>query len=593
MKSQAFRWPRQPPAGGLQRTVPCASARDGSSATIADARKSDAQRAAFPAVVILAAVFAVYWGSLTAPFVFDGKAFIENGVAFPRIWPPASLLRTLRARPVGKTSFALNYAIHGDRPLGYHLVNVGIHACAALVLYALASLTLAGVPKRARGSQLRYDRNTAHGLALGIAVLWAVHPLQTQSVTYLFQRFESLMGMLFLLSLYCFARGPRASSPWLWYAVSVGCFLLALGTKEVAVTLPVVLLWYDRAFVASSWSDLARRRGLLYVLFAAILLAAAVYLVWHRGWYSQGGVLNTFESPVFDYALTQPGVIVHYLRLCVWPVGQCLDYAWPMAQSPAEIFFPALLVAGFLVTTAFCTFRWPRAGFLVGAFFVVLAPTSSILPIVDVAFEHRMYLPLASVTTGIVLCAHHAGTHLMGLLGLSRAKRHAAQIGLLLLVAGALGSATIVRNRVYADEVVLWEDVIRKAPHNARAHIHLGNALRESRPDLAIRHFERAAELNPRSDTAHNNLAAMLLRYSPQTALEHCRAALRINPDNLEAKSNLAVLVARQGSIEEAMRLCEQILDCDPGHRKARKNLDVLREMQREAQDASGAGDAP
>ena len=231
---------------------------------------------------------------------------------------------------------------------GYHAVNVAVHLAAALALYGIIRRTLSETWLKARYG------DSARGIALVASLVWLVHPLQTQSVTYIFQRQEALMG-LFLLTIYCFIRGVLGKSksqnlkskiskskiqnrtvPLAWYAASVLCCLLGIGSKEVAVMAPAVVLWYDRAWFRRRWRSLWRRHGAYYAVFAAIFLAALAYIAAQRSWYAGGGVAVFDRISPREYALSQPGVIAHYLRLAFWPVGQCLDYGWPVARTAGE-----------------------------------------------------------------------------------------------------------------------------------------------------------------------------------------------------------------------------------------------------------------
>ena len=527
-------------------------------------------------VLLVTAGVAVYANSFSAPWVFDGSHIIRENTAIRKLWPPwLPMLGT--SRPVTMLSFAMNYAVGGPEVWGYHAVNLAIHLAAGLALMAVA--------RRALESPRLPDhyRHAAPWLGMAVALLWLVHPLQTQSVTYLYQRFESLMGLFALLTFYAFLRGLDSAKPVRWYVASVACFLAGLGCKETTAVTPLVLLWYDRALGANSWRELWYRRGRLYVVFGAILGSGVLGLFVHRAWYAQGGLMAADRVTVAEYALSQPGVVAHYLRLCFWPAGQCLDYAWPIARTPAEIVPPLLFIVGLATATAWCLAHRPALGFLGGVFFLFLAPTSSFVPIVDLAFEHRMYLPLAPVAAVIVI-----GTY-----ELSRRLRWPAEIApddrarRVAVVAAAaavlLGLTTIARNGVYHDEQTLWADVVEKAPHNARARLYLGNAVREDRPDLALEHYHRATELQPTLGEAHNNLANLLQRSDPNQALAHYQTALELDPAHVEAHNNLANLLARRGDYHNAIGHYREAIRLQPDFEPARQNLAIVEQMVTEA----------
>jgi Tfp pilus assembly protein PilF len=516
-------------------------------------------------LAIAAVTGMAYANSFSAAQVFDGVTFIDEYAGIRRLWPAWGWLQT--NRPVTFFTFALNYAMHGTQVWGYHAVNLAIHVGAACVLLALVRDTLAS-PRLAA----KYAAH-ASGLALAVAMLWAVHPLQTQSVTYVYQRLESLMGLLFLTSLYCFQRGGRARRPLVWYAASLGAWLLALGSKEVAATAPLVILWYDRVFLAESWLDLARKRWAYYVSMLAVLFAAAMVLVWRWSMYVGGGIGTVKGVSWWQYAISQPGVILHYLRLSLWPAGQCIDYGWPVARGTAEMVFPALAIGALVGSTLWCTRRRPALGFLGAWFFIILAPTSTVLPIRDLAFEHRMYLSLAAVMALVVF-----GTREL----LNRAwpagqpgSRRPLAGGLALAAAVvALSVATALRNQVYQSERSVWLDTVQKAPENARGYVNLGHTFEEE-GDLrrAGALYRRALDLAPDQAAVNYNLANILADRAPQEAIRLYRVALQCDPDFVDAHDNLATLLARQGDVREALGHSEIVLRARPEDADAHYNM--------------------
>ncbi len=534
--------------------------------------------------LLIAATVLVYANSFSAPWVFDGGHLIRENEAIRRWWPPWGPMQGTN-RPVTMFSFAVNYALGGPDVWGYHAVNLAIHVAGGLVLYAIVRRALS------RGRLAARYAAAAPGLALAVALLWLVHPLQTQSVTYLYQRFESLMGLFFLLTFATFQRGTVSERPVPWYAASVACWLVGLGCKETAAMAPLVLLWYDRAVAVDSWGELWRRRGPLYMVFAAILGGIAVYVFTQRAWYAGGGMMASGKVSVAEYALSQPGVVLHYLRLCFWPQGQCLDYAWQVARSPADIVPPLIVVAGLIAATGWCVFFRSAWGFLGGAFFLTLAPTSSFIPIVDLAFEHRMYLPLAAVAAAVVIGVYKLSRRLARRRGMPDGKLFRWQAMGIGIAALLLGAATFARNEVYRNETALWGDVVQKAPHNARAHVYFGNALRGKRPDLALRHYQTATELQPSLGEAHNNLANLLQETRPDLAMQHYVTALEIDPGHVEAHNNLANLLARQGRFGEAVDHYREAIRLRPDYAQAQANLQIVLEMQR-TQDHERLGPA-
>lgn len=524
--------------------------------------------------LIAVAAAAAYSNSLHNPFIFDDKNGIVDNRSIRRLWPPQEifLLRPaagsgLHARPVVNLTFAANYAMGGLDTLPYHLTNLLIHLLAGLALFGIVHRTLAlpGMPERLR--------RAAMPLALAASLLWTVHPLQTQAVSYVTQRYESLMGLLCLAALFCLVRAATSKQARAWGAASVAAAALALGSKEVAVSLPLVLLLYDRAFLAGSVREAwLRRRGLyLGLLGAWAAFAALQFLSADRSRWSG------YDLPVswHAYASTQFGVVLHYLRLSLWPRPLVLDYGWPLAKGAREILPAALVVGGLAAASAHALVRRPKLGFLGASFFLILAPTSSVLPLADRAFEYRMYLPLAAVVVGVVL----AGDALVdaavrrGRLGPRSAA--VAATGVVAVLAVAMAAGTWQRNRDYRSEESIWRDTVAKAPRNARAHYSLGAILdARGQREEAIAHFRRALEINPYSLKAHNNLGVALANLGrTEEAIAHFRKALEVRADFPEANNNLGFMLAVRGRTQEAIAHYRRALEAKPSFAEAHNHL--------------------
>jgi tetratricopeptide (TPR) repeat protein len=523
-------------------------------------------------LVLLGAGVAVYWNSLAGAFLLDDHSWIVDNPQIRRLWPPWHAMAG-NSRPVVQLSVAVNYALGGLNVRGYHALNLIFHLLAGLVLFDLLRRTLQSERLRARYGP------AAPWLAMSIALIWIVHPLETESVTYVIQRAESLMGLFFLLTIYGGVRGARSSRPLAWYALAVVTCSLGMASKEVMVVAPLVMLLYDRIFLAASFADAFRRRWGLYLGLAA-------------GWVLLGVLLATrlpeqqidlvARLPPWRYALTQAGVIVHYLRLAVWPDPLILDYAWPPVQTVSSALLPALmllaLLAGTLVALRHHHHYCLWLGFWGAWFFLILAPTSSLFPIADLAFEHRMYLPLAGVIAIIVVGVHEG----LGLLARGTGTPPALRrwMGALLTVAAvsALGCATVERNEDYRSEVKIWHDTVMKRPGNPRAHLNLGFALqRQGDLDGAIERYRETLRLKPDYAEAHNDLGSALERKGRDAeALPHLEMAVRLNPLYALAYNNLAIVLAHEGKIEEAIVRFTQALRVKPDFALAHGNLAIV-----------------
>ena len=324
------------------------------SAKTAAASLRPSQAALFVAAITCVA----FLNSFAGTFVFDDIHEIEKNPAMQRLWPPWEAIfvgNKLPARPLPYLTFVIDRAVWGARPFGYHIANLVIHVVAALAVFALVRLTLLSPRLRSRWAE------RAVPLAMIIALVWAVHPLQTQAVTYIYQRIESLTGMFCLLSLVAYARAATSGWPPRLLVASVAAAAAAMASKENAVVLPFVVLAYDWFVVepppGCSWPQSLWRRRWYFAGLAATSGLIGLQLLIQAGKYQE---FREASHTPFEYALTQPGVILYYLRLAVWPVGQQIDYStWPVAASVGQTLPAAAVILAAVAATAAGTL-WRR-----------------------------------------------------------------------------------------------------------------------------------------------------------------------------------------------------------------------------------------
>ncbi|MDP8214585.1 MAG: tetratricopeptide repeat protein [Candidatus Euphemobacter frigidus] len=518
------------------------------------------------AIIIIAGIV-VYLNSLGGEFLFDDEAVVVANPNIEKIWPlreafAAPPRSPVRDRPVVNLTLSLNYMLGGRAPASYHLGNLLIHIISALLLFGIIKRTFES-PRLAA----RYGLS-ASGLALAAALLWEVHPLQTESVAYITQRCESLMGIFYLGTLYALIRGAGSERSRWWYAAAVILCALGMGSKAVMVTAPLVVICYDRVFISRSWRELWRKRRWLYLALAAtwIIQVILVLVTSYRD-------IKTYR--LGEYALSQFGVITHYLRLSFWPHPLCLDYHWPVAGRFGEIIPPGILIGALLGLTIWGLIKKPALGFLGVWFFLILAPTSSILPLEDLAFEHRIYLPLAAIVVLFVIGGYEA---LRYLFPTSRRRQKIWGTILAALLVGILGYSTIRRNLDYRSAEGMWQDVIGKRPSNPRPYNNLANiALKKGEAEQAFELYQTAARLDPDYQAAHYNLANLLAGRGELTgAVAYYRRTLEINPEAVEAHNNLAVAIYRLGRKEEAVAHLREAMRIDPEDPAAYYNMGLL-----------------
>ncbi len=487
------------------------------------------------AAAIMAVGLAAYHNSFYTPFVFDDTlAILENPTirqlgSWEVLRPPGGQGLTVEGRPLLNLSLALNYAISGTSVLGFHVVNLTIHLGAALALYGFTRLTLC------RPVVSDSIRRHAAPLALTIALLWVVHPLQTESVTYIIQRAESLMGLFFLAAFHAFARGADGGGrP--WFVAAVLATYCGAATKEVAATIPLLILLYDRAFFAGSFHGAwATRRGIYLALLSTWLLSAV--LVGDRG--------GTFgRVPWGTFALTQLDAIARYVQLSFWPYPLIFDYGVQWRLDAGALLVGGLVLGAILTSTLVALRRWPTWGFIGVWFLAPLSPTSLLPGNRQTIAEHRMYLSLAALIAVAVIAVFY----------LLRHHRASLRVAVAVLMTGALGTLTIRRNADYRTELALYRDTATKRPGNAFAHYNLANSLAASgAADEAIPAYRAALSLETGMTAAHYNLGnALVAADRSAEAVAAFQAALRLEPSHVNAHFNLGNALIRLDRKPEA-----------------------------------------
>ena len=526
----------------------------------------------FTSTLILLVGLGVYYNSLPNPFVFDDLEFIVDNPDIRSIWPPAWARpndlphASLNGRPLISLSLALNFAVGELRVHGYRMVNLAVHLANTLALLGLLRRLLQ--QDWVRG---RFGTSTPH-LAAGIALLWMVHPLQTECVNYISQRSESIMGFNFLMTFYCLFRGAETHRLG-WYCGAVLFCALGMMSKEVMATVPLLAMLFDRTFVAGSFREAWQRRWGLYIGLGAgwLILVRQLWSDPHIG------MIGFSTIRPWEYALNQCDVLSRYVRLVFWPDRLLLDYGPPVPLSVADIAPQAALVLTLLIGVIAALKHRPRVGFAGAWFFIILAPTSSFLPILtEAGAERRLYLPSASLITLVFL-----------LVAAFICRRDKPEMGygwkavggvLFAIAFGSLAFKTVERNREYSSALSIWQTVVDRAPGNHRGHNNLGVQLAAAgQLERAIEHYREALRIYPGYVDARINLGNALAGGGHWAqAIEQFRYALKVNREVAELHYNLGRALAASRQATQAVVHYREALRLDPQYAKAHNNIGAV-----------------
>ncbi len=515
------------------------------------------------ALAVSALTFAVYHITLDYPFVLDDLGYIAENArirSLRNLWPPYD------SRYFGFASFAINYYLSGLNPMWFRATNIVIHIINSCLVFLLARRTIAVASQDAPDE----NTNTGAGMAAITALIFALHPIQTQSVAYITQRFASLAALFYLASLVLFIRFRAVPASYdkkfALYALSILFAVMAQKTKEISFTLPAVIVLYDFMFFGQETGLKNRITVLLPFILSLAIVPLGIFgpefgLVgagWGAGEDTRMQQFHEFANlDRYGYLITQFRVIVKYLRLLVLPVNQSLHYG--------NRLYTTILAPGVFLSLLFLLFMagasiWLLAlhkktkniflkviPFGVFWFFITISIESSVVPIKDVTVEHRLYLP--SIGIFIVLAAG-----LTCMLNYIKAGKILARLFIAAIIA-ALGAATYNRNLAWASDEALWKDAIRKFPENVEAYNNL--AIFYNRTGLrqnAIKELKTALKIAPNDAETHNNLALVYGdKGEREASLEEFKEALRLKPRDSLIRNNIGTAYEAMGMITEAI----------------------------------------
>ncbi len=511
------------------------------------------------AVIILCCVGTIiYSNTFHSPFQFDDTPSIVDNYVIRNILNLQAIWKCWASRFITFFTFALNYHFDGLHVFSYHLVNLIIHLISGLTAFWLITLLLST-------PEMKKDKITKHAnlIAFLAALIFLSHPIQTESVTYIFQRSSSLAGFfyLFCLCIYTKSRQLRADgnplSRWgFLYLFSWFLGIFAMLTKENTSTLPLMVILLEIYFFKADkpirWK---------YIFPLLILLPLVPLLLLYTRPVTFSDVQTLMNSPLdkgISYLLTQPRVLLTYIRLLLIPVNQNLDYDYPITKSLLEL--PSLLsilVLAFILISAVKLFRRQRLiSFGVAWFFLTLLPESSIIPLNDVIFEHRLYLPLFGYSLFLVSIAYY-------LFGKEFFK---VMVSMLLVIVACYSILAYNRNLAWKDELTLWNDAVLKSPQKARPYNNRGLAyFDKGNLGQAISDYNKAIGIDPNHALAYINRGNA---YSNEgnlgQAISDYNKAIEINPNLAEAYYNRGNAYSNKGNLGQAISDYNKAIEINP-----------------------------
>ncbi|MCP4366124.1 MAG: tetratricopeptide repeat protein [Planctomycetes bacterium] len=548
-------------------------------------------------LVIVLAGLAVYSDTLHSSFHFDDHPNIVNN---PLIRDLSNIPRffqnnghTFPSRGLVTTSFAINYYFSGLSVESYHWVNISIHLLNGILAYFFVVILFNQYITRGRGSGLVNDISRVHILALFAALLFLTNPFQTHEVTYVYQRNGLMASFFYLSSLILFIKaisGPRVRV--YLYAMSILSFLCAVWSKEMACTAPVIMFLYYQCFIAKEWRSPGK--GLSLIFPHALVWAVSFYL----------GVVRNIpleritEWTFWEYLLTQSNVLIEYIKLLLLPVPGRLniDYAFPLTGTLWE--FPTMLSAAIVIamlTVAFSLLeREKLLSFCILWFFVILAPTSGLVPVRDIMVCYRLYLPGMGFYILLVVGIHSLFRHLAATRGYGAGWLWRAELAVFVGIIVFYSACAYERNKVFLTGISLWEDAVKKSPYKIRPHYGLGRAYQERGLEtkahqqylmckelyLKTPDIRNVVEVKSCSE-ACNNLAAIHMnagRY--EVAIGILKDAVQVYPKNLQAHVNLGGAYIHTGRLEDAEAAYKQAVLIDSNYSRGHAGLGLVYEKK-------------
>jgi Flp pilus assembly protein TadD len=534
-------------------------------------------------VICLVCIF-IYSNILNSSFVFDDRVNIHHNpnIRLTKLTLDGIINAGFKSlashRPVANVSFALNYYFHRYDVLGFHLVNILIHVITGIILFYFIKVTL--VLSNFRNIKIEPEKNASPNkqncsiqnsinanistpprsldptstqllfIAFFSTFIWLVHPIQTQTVSYVVQRMNSMAAMFYILSLLFYVKGRLANTKRKKLILFLGSMLsgiLSLGSKEIAATLPFFILLYEWFFFQTVSLKWLKRHSIYFICIFLFVILLAFFFLGTNPIKVILSTYNTRDFTLWQRVLTEFRVVIFYMSLLIFPHPERLNLLHDFSIShsfidPITTLLSFIAIAGLMVTAIWLAKRERLLSFCILWFLGHLVIESSVLGL-EIIFEHRVYLPSMFFILALVSLAYR----------FVNSKRILCVLLCVVVIIFSLW--TYQRNIVWSDDVILWKDSVKKSPHQFRQNYNLGIALASrGNVDDAIKQYCIALKFNPAHAKTYYGLGNALARKGDaRAAIYNYNKALEINPNYLEAHYNKSRILLNQGKIEEAV----------------------------------------
>ncbi len=513
----------------------------------------------------------VYSNTFYCSFHFDDNFLIVHNLAITNINNLKNIWEYLPCRFILYLSFALNYHFHQLDIMGYHLVNLGIHLISAILVWWLTLLTVST-------PLIKKDKinGQADLIALCAGLIFVTHPIQTESVTYIAQRSSSMVTLFYLASLCFYAKSRLVNSSRVlslsYYIFSLIFAFMAMLTKEIAITLPLMILLYEICFFtikkSLNWKYIVPVLLMVFFIPLTMLLFSSAKAINYQE--IQHVIKGSSEIPALHYLLTQFRVMVTYLRLIFFPFNQNLDYDYPIYKNLLElpVLGSLLFLTVVLLFAKWLFSKYRLIAFSIFWFFLTLLPESSFFPIQDVISEHRLYLPMVGYSIFLVSAMFYFSGNLIERLSFSGKKINRIMFICLMMIIAVNSILTYQRNKIWKDNFSLWNDAVQKSPHKSRPYNYRGNAyLAQGNFTGALSDYERVIELDPKDVDVYGNLGVVYLREGNfSKAKSDFSKAIELYPDNGIAYMNRGLVNVLEGDLTQALRDYNRTIELNPGY---------------------------